>query len=57
MKVDASKCIRCGACASVCPLNVIEVLDAQVKVLDGCTNCGTCEKACPVEAITIERKV
>ncbi len=54
MKVDSTKCIRCGACASVCPTSSIEVLDSQVNVLESCTNCGTCEKACPVEAITIE---
>jgi ferredoxin len=57
MKVDASTCMRCGACASVCPLNLIEVLDAQVKVGDKCTDCGACAKACPVGAIEIERKI
>lgn len=57
MKVDAITCMRCGACASVCPLNLIEVLDAQVKVGDKCTDCGACAKACPVGAIEIERKI
>lgn len=54
MQVDAGKCIRCGACASVCPVDVIEVLDTHVRVLEGCTNCATCVKVCPVGAISIE---
>ncbi len=53
MKVDAGKCVRCGACASVCPVNVIEVLDTRIRVLEGCTNCAICVKVCPVEAISI----
>lgn len=54
MKVDGTNCIRCGACASVCPVNVIEVSDVQVRVEKGCTNCGLCERVCPVGAIKIE---
>ena len=57
MKVDAGICIRCGACASVCPVNAIEVADAHVRADGSCTNCGLCAKACPVGAITVERKV
>jgi ferredoxin len=56
MKVDAGVCIRCGACASVCPVNAIEVADVQVRADKNCTNCGICMKICPVGAITVERR-
>ena len=56
MKVDAGVCIRCGACASVCPVNAIEVADVRVQADKNCTNCGICMKICPVGAITVERK-
>ncbi|MBS3815465.1 MAG: 4Fe-4S binding protein [Hadesarchaea archaeon] len=54
MKVNPIICINCGACASVCPVNAIEVLNNQVNVLESCTNCGLCEKTCPLGAIKIE---
>jgi len=57
MKVNMANCIRCGACASVCPVNVIEVSDSQVRVEKGCTNCGVCERVCPMGAVKIERKI
>jgi len=56
-KIDASICIRCGACASVCPVNAIEVSDVYVRADKSCTNCGLCAKACPVGGITVQRKV
>lgn len=53
MRVEISECYNCGACASVCPLNVIEVMDRYVKVKEGCTECGLCADTCPVGAIEI----
>lgn len=51
-KIDPVCCLRCGACASVCPLNVIEVSDALALIEEGCNNCGLCVKACPLGGIT-----
>jgi len=56
MKVDAGICIRCGACASVCPVNAIEVADSRVQADKNCTNCGICIKICPVGAIKVEKR-
>ncbi len=50
-EVDPVCCLRCGACASVCPLNVIEVSDTLAQIGKGCNNCGLCVRACPLGGI------
>lgn len=53
LEVNLERCYNCGACASVCPLDLIDVMDRGIKVRDGCTDCGLCADACPVGAIEI----
>ena len=48
------KCVGCGACRRVCP---VDCIDGAVKVKHNidtkrCTHCGQCIQACPVNAIT-----
>lgn len=50
MKHDKSICMRCGACVSVCPFNVLE-LEYELMVGEGCSECGDCAAVCPVDAI------
>jgi ferredoxin len=49
-------CVRCGACASVCPFDAIEATDGSVMANDRCTDCGLCERLCPMGAIEIDGK-
>jgi ferredoxin len=47
-----SSCIKCGACASVCPVGAISEGDAQYVIDPAtCIDCGACAAVCPVEAI------
>ena len=55
--VDKEKCIGCGACASLCPVGAITLVDGKSQIDEGkCIKCGTCESVCPVEAIKISEK-
>ena len=42
-------CIRCGLCASVCPMGSISQEDPR-QFTGICIKCGACEKKCPVGA-------
>lgn len=53
--VDENKCMRCGACISVCPTNVFKFKDDwQLDVEEGkCFQCSVCVTVCPFNAIEI----
>jgi ferredoxin-type protein NapH len=49
LKVDADKCIDCGKCQKVCPMQlpVNEILDKP-----DCIKCARCVEACPKKALS-----
>ena len=49
--VDKEKCIACGECVEVCPVDAIDLVDDVAQVDDNCTLCGLCVDACDYEAI------
>lgn len=55
--IDKEKCIQCGYCAQICPLDVFRVIekeafrDVVVEYPDECWHCRACEKDCKVGAI------
>lgn len=56
LKINRGLCFNCGACASVCPFDLINVMERKVTVDDGCPDCGLCVDACPVGAIEIDEE-
>ena len=47
-----SKCIGCGKCQKVCPLNKIKLVNKKpVWDKDGCAHCMGCIQNCPMNAI------
>lgn len=45
------KCISCGACADVCPVQAITEGEAIYVVDENtCISCGACADTCPVGA-------
>lgn len=54
--IDATHCIGCGACVTVCPEgDVLAVLAGKAAIVNGhkCIGHGLCAEVCPVGAITI----
>lgn len=52
VKCDTTKCVSCGKCKRVCPMNV-DVTDNSRKRKNGteCILCGECKKSCPMDAL------
>jgi ferredoxin len=50
-RVDDDKCVRCGTCVSVCPMNNIEIVDNKVTWNHNCEVCLACIHWCPQNAI------
>jgi NAD-dependent dihydropyrimidine dehydrogenase PreA subunit len=55
IEVDEEKCIGCGDCVDVCPVDVYEMQDEKsVSVnVEECIGCESCVEACEQEAITV----
>lgn len=45
------KCISCGKCVKVCPLNNVHLENGRPEWGNNCTHCMACICRCPVEAI------
>ena len=56
MKVNQKKCIGCGTCVSICPVEAIS-FDAKGRAVINqkkCIHCGACASSCPVNAIDFD---
>ena len=55
VRIDAGRCVRCGACAEICPGNLIRFRQGKAAFLphpEECWGCASCLKACRAGAIT-----
>ena len=55
-EVDLEKCVGCGECVEVCPVDVYETQNEKSVVVnaDECLACESCIEVCEEDAITIE---
>ncbi len=55
---NRDRCVGCGKCIAVCPVNAIEMGDGKVLTDRSiCTGCGLCVDACPEEAREVMGKL
>ena len=54
--VDADKCVGCGECVDVCPVEVYEMVDGKSNPAhyEECLGCESCVEVCETNAITVE---
>jgi ferredoxin len=65
-QVNRESCVGCGKCAHTCPVNAIEVIQAENPKLktkktvkideDFCLGCGVCGLVCPIHAIGLVKR-
>lgn len=53
LRVDEDKCIGCGKCEKVCPMNNIKIVGKKVAQNNRCTMCYRCINNCPMQAMTL----
>lgn len=54
--VDSEKCVGCGECVDVCPVEVYKLEDGKStpENADECLGCESCVEVCESSAITVE---
>ncbi len=54
--VDEEKCVGCGECVDICPVEVYEMQDGKSEPVeqDSCLGCESCIEVCEADAITVE---
>ena len=57
-ETDRDECIGCGACADICPVDAVAMVDGRAEVdPNWCIGCGVCAVSCPAGVISIKRRV
>ena len=53
LKINKGKCIGCGLCSKICPMQNISIADHKAVAGSKCTMCYRCISQCPNKAITL----
>ncbi len=51
VKINHDKCMYCGGCVGVCPMNALTLQETKLTVSKKCNECGICMQFCPVGAL------
>ena len=52
-QIDINKCIKCGQCATICPVKTMQIEKGKYPHLKSniCIRCWCCAEVCPQNAI------
>lgn len=53
IKISDEKCVGCGICVCLCPVDGCLTGFNEIKVADTCIDCLKCVHGCPVNAIAM----
>ena len=53
LKINSDKCVGCGLCVKLCPMNNISLAEGKAVPAAQCTMCYRCINKCPKQAITL----
>lgn len=57
--IDNNKCVRCGLCVQICPMDILRMKSTEdekhveVAYPEECWHCRACAIDCPQQAITL----
>lgn len=56
--VDVDKCVGCGECVDVCPVEVYQMKDGKSDPVNAeeCLGCESCVEVCEGHCITVEEQ-
>ena len=50
--IKENKCDFCGTCVAVCPVDAIEMAEAELKIIhETCIDCDICVWICPIDVL------
>lgn len=53
IEIAENKCDFCGCCVGVCPVNCIELEEAEIRIEhEICIDCDICVYVCPIEVLS-----
>jgi len=54
-EVDSEKCVGCGECVDICPVDVYEIQNEKSVPVNAeeCLGCESCIEVCGQDAITV----
>ena len=57
-ETQMDECIGCGACADICPVDAVAMVDdCPVVEANWCIGCGVCAVSCAANVISLHRRM
>ncbi len=53
--INAGKCVTCGTCVSVCPVDTVKMVNSLPRLTGVCIACGMCYNNCPQVEFDVEK--